>query len=44
MTADSLVCGVNGETFASECHAHNFHILIDYPGSCHSSPGSGRYS
>ena len=43
MTSSS-VCGVNGETFSSECHAHDSHILIDYYDRCHSTPSPGTVS
>ena len=35
------VCGVNGETFASPCHAHMMHIHVDYSGKCSASPSLG---
>ena len=36
------VCGVNGETFESRCHAENFRIAVDYSGPCTAVPGSGK--
>ena len=32
------MCGVNGETFASQCHAHGSFIAVDYSEPCNSIP------
>lgn len=41
--SSSSVCGVNQETFVSECHAHDVHILVDYYSSC-PARNSSKYS
>lgn len=38
----SFVCGANGETFPSRCHARSMHISIDYLGKCLAVPGRGK--
>ncbi len=39
-----LVCGVNGETYPSQCAAWADHVVTDYPGPCAASGygGSGK--
>ena len=36
------VCGVNGETFPTECHSDNEYVAVDYHGHCKSIPGTGN--
>jgi len=36
------VCGMNGETFESHCHAENLRVAVDYSGPCTAIPVSGR--
>ena len=31
---DGLVCGVNGETYSSQCAAWADHVSVDYEGNC----------
>ena len=34
------VCGVNGETYDSRCHAENAYVAVDYSGRCTDVPGT----
>ena len=34
------VCGVNGETYDSSCHANNAYVAVDYLGPCKDVPGT----
>lgn len=34
------MCGVNGETYKSRCHAQNAFVAVDYHGRCSSIPSS----
>ncbi len=34
------VCGVNGETYDSRCHAENAYVAVDYSGGCTDVPGT----
>ena len=33
------MCGVNGETYNTHCHAENAYVAVDYTGPCISVPG-----
>ena len=36
------MCGVNGETYETFCHAESAHIAVDYHEPCKAVPGSGE--
>eukprot|EP00731_Ephydatia_muelleri_P007812 Em0004g150a len=35
------VCGIDGQTYLSRCHAESNYIAVDYDGPCTAIPGSG---
>ena len=37
------MCGVNGETFKTQCHAESMNIAVDYTGPCKAVPAIGMY-
>jgi len=37
----SPVCGANGETFPSRCHARSMRVSVDYLGECSAVPSRG---
>ena len=31
------VCGMDGNVYASSCHANSYHVAVDYVGACNGS-------